>query len=232
MFERYTEPARRAIFFARYEASQHGAAAIGPIHLLLGLLRESGTTFTLAGNEVSVDTIIEDCRKALPSLGEKTSTSVDMPLTEECKRALAEAAVQAELQGSRNVTPQHLTLGLLEASQDVAAILHKHGLTAKNLGAVPHPLPQTRPTPRPRTLLEFVCQGERIASTSINFFNPLPRAGDEVVFTREAKAETYKIVSVRHYFEGPPLSQPLAQCWLVKVVFETEHIASQPEKDA
>src|SRR5258708_2578654 len=40
MFERYTEKARRVIFFARYEASQFGAQAIEAEHILLGLLRE------------------------------------------------------------------------------------------------------------------------------------------------------------------------------------------------
>src|ERR1700691_5899229 len=40
MFERYTEKARRVIFFARYEASQFGSPYIGTEHLLLGLLRE------------------------------------------------------------------------------------------------------------------------------------------------------------------------------------------------
>ena len=42
MFERYTERARRVLFFARYEASQLGTAAIGSEHLLLGLLRDGG----------------------------------------------------------------------------------------------------------------------------------------------------------------------------------------------
>ena len=41
MFERYTEAARRALFFARYEASQLGSISIEPEHLLLGLLREA-----------------------------------------------------------------------------------------------------------------------------------------------------------------------------------------------
>jgi ATP-dependent Clp protease ATP-binding subunit ClpC len=41
MFERYTEKARRVIFFSRYEASQYGAQAIDTEHLLLGLLREN-----------------------------------------------------------------------------------------------------------------------------------------------------------------------------------------------
>src|SRR5436190_307661 len=40
MFERYTEKARRVIFFARYEASQFGSPYIDTEHLLLGLLRE------------------------------------------------------------------------------------------------------------------------------------------------------------------------------------------------
>lgn len=40
MFERYTEKARRAIFFSRYESSQYGSPYIETEHLLLGLLRE------------------------------------------------------------------------------------------------------------------------------------------------------------------------------------------------
>jgi ATP-dependent Clp protease ATP-binding subunit ClpC len=40
MFERYTEKARRVIFFGRYEASQYGSPVIDTEHLLLGLLRE------------------------------------------------------------------------------------------------------------------------------------------------------------------------------------------------
>jgi ATP-dependent Clp protease ATP-binding subunit ClpC len=40
MFERYTEKARRTIFFARYEASQFGSPYTETEHVLLGLLRE------------------------------------------------------------------------------------------------------------------------------------------------------------------------------------------------
>ena len=40
MFERYTERARRVLFFARYEASQLGSISIETEHLLLGLVRE------------------------------------------------------------------------------------------------------------------------------------------------------------------------------------------------
>jgi ATP-dependent Clp protease ATP-binding subunit ClpC len=40
VFERYTEKARRAIFFARYEASQYRRLQIESEYLLLGILRE------------------------------------------------------------------------------------------------------------------------------------------------------------------------------------------------
>ena len=50
MFERYTERARRVIFFARYEASQLGSRTIETEHLLLGLIRENnGLTGQLLG---------------------------------------------------------------------------------------------------------------------------------------------------------------------------------------
>ena len=40
MFEKYNEKARRAQFFARYEASKLGSKVIESEHLLLGILRE------------------------------------------------------------------------------------------------------------------------------------------------------------------------------------------------
>lgn len=224
MFERYDEAARRSIFFARYEASQNGATAIASLHLLLGLLRESGALFTLSGNAISVDNITEDCRRALPTLGEKTPTSVDMPLTEECKNALADATTKADLEASRQITPKHLALGLITVSKDVAAILGKHGITAKSLGGTQHSAPEKAAAVSSQAaFLEFICQGERIASARINFTSAPPRVGDEVAFTQETSADVYKVLSVRHCFEGPPLNDS-SRCWLVKVVIEVERI--------
>ena len=42
MFERFTEKARRVIFFSRYEASRFGSHFIETEHILLGILRENG----------------------------------------------------------------------------------------------------------------------------------------------------------------------------------------------
>jgi hypothetical protein len=58
MFERYTEKARRAGFFARYEASQVGSPYIETEHLLLGLLRENkALTDRFLRSDASVESI-------------------------------------------------------------------------------------------------------------------------------------------------------------------------------
>ena len=44
MFEKYNEKARRALFFARYEASKLGSRVIESEHILLGILREGEET--------------------------------------------------------------------------------------------------------------------------------------------------------------------------------------------
>jgi len=89
MFERYTEKARRVIFFARYEASQFGAPAIEPEHLLLGLMREDKT---LAGRFFPRAQItIESIRREIEGrtiLRERIPTSVELPLAPETKRVL------------------------------------------------------------------------------------------------------------------------------------------------
>jgi len=75
--ERYTEKARRVIFFARYEASQFGSPYIETEHLLLGLLREDkALTNRFLRQHSSVDSI----RKQIEAHTRfaKVSTSVDL----------------------------------------------------------------------------------------------------------------------------------------------------------
>src|ERR1039458_5889804 len=87
MFERYTEKARRVIFFARYEASQFGSPYIETEHLLLGLLREDKA---LANRFLRSHAAVESIRKQIEghtTIREKVSTSVDLPRSHECKRA-------------------------------------------------------------------------------------------------------------------------------------------------
>jgi ATP-dependent Clp protease ATP-binding subunit ClpC len=86
MFERFTERARRAIVFARYEASHYGNPVIGTEHLLLGVLREDrGLLSSLPGRFDAVSDIRTEIESGL-TRGERISTSVEMPLSEESKK--------------------------------------------------------------------------------------------------------------------------------------------------
>ena len=129
MFERYTEKARRVIFFARYEASQFGSPYIETEHLLLGLLREDKA---LTNRFLRSHASVESIRKQIEghtTIREKVSTSVDLPLSNECKRVLAYAAEEAERLSHRHIGTEHLLLGLLREEKCFAAeILHERGL--------------------------------------------------------------------------------------------------------
>src|SRR5215467_8184201 len=123
MFERYTEKARRVIFFARYEASQFASPFIESEHMLLGLVREDkvlahrflrGTDFESMRNQIEARS---------PAKGKPTPTSVDLPLSNECKRALAFAAEEAERLAHKHIGTEHLLLGLLREEQSFAAEL-------------------------------------------------------------------------------------------------------------
>jgi hypothetical protein len=130
MFERYTEQARRVIFFARYEASQYGSPCIETEHILLGILRERCVP------QLPPDTM-EPIRKQIDARTPKrrsVSTSVDLRLSNACKRVLAYAAEEAERLAHRWIGGQHVLLGLLHEENCVATeILHQYGLELGHL---------------------------------------------------------------------------------------------------
>src|SRR3982750_1916476 len=137
MFERYTEKARRVIFFARYEASQFGAPAIEPEHLLLGLMREdktlTGRFFPRA--QVSIESIRKEI-EGRTLLREKISTSVELPLAPETKHVLAYAHEESDRLQHRHIGTEHLLLGLLREERSMAAeILFGMGITLDEVRA-------------------------------------------------------------------------------------------------
>lgn len=122
MFERYTEPARRIIFFARYEASQFGSPYIETEHMLLGIMREDKALTHRFLKRTSVETIRQKIERAT-TIREKISTSVDLPVSNECKRVLAYAAEEAERLSNKHIGSEHLMLGLLREEKSFAAQL-------------------------------------------------------------------------------------------------------------
>jgi len=158
MFERYTEKARRVIFFARYEASQFDSPRIETEHLLLGLLREDKA---LTNRFLRGQGEVEAIRKQVEdhtTVREKVSTSVDLPLSEEGKRALSHAAEEAERLSHKHIGTEHLLLGLLREEMSFAArILNEHGI---HLSAVREELSRAMEEQQPIAPKAFVLLSE------------------------------------------------------------------------
>jgi ATP-dependent Clp protease ATP-binding subunit ClpC len=130
MFERYTERARRVIFFARYEASQLGSNSIETEHLLLGLIREGKglTSRIFSKSHLSMETIRKEI-EGRAVYRDKVSTSVDIPLSMESKRVLSYASEEAERMLHNYIGTEHILLGLMREEKSVAAgILGEKGM--------------------------------------------------------------------------------------------------------
>ena len=130
MFERYTERARRVLFFARYEATQLGSTSIETEHLLLGLIREGKglTSRIFARSHLSLDSIRKEI-EGRTVFREKVSTSVEIPFSAETKRVLQFAAEEADRLLHTYIGTEHLLLGILREERSVAAsILYEKGM--------------------------------------------------------------------------------------------------------
>lgn len=135
MFERYTEEARRVIFFARYEASNYGSQYIESEHLLLGFVRERREILKKwFPGQRNIEAHIRDEINRRVSRSERISTSVEIPLTMECRKILQLAAEAADRLGQRQVQPEHVVIAILQVESCLAAqILTARGLKASGV---------------------------------------------------------------------------------------------------
>lgn len=135
MFERYTEKARRVIFYSHVEASNLGDPEIQAIHLLLGLLREGKAFFSkLQLPEGKLEALREACVKQ--SLGGKpVATSVDMALDVEAKSILQRATEEADIRKHEYIDVGHLLLGSLYVPSKVKDIFREHGISYVKVSA-------------------------------------------------------------------------------------------------
>ena len=130
MFEKYNEKARRALFFARYEASKLGSRVIESEHILLGILREGEESVgeLLQRFKVRAD----DLRREIEGervFVERISSTAELPLSEESKKILAYSSHEAESMLHATVGSEHLLIGILRVEHCVAMrLLERHGL--------------------------------------------------------------------------------------------------------
>jgi len=123
MFERYTERARRTIFFARYEASQYGSSVIASEHILLGLLREDRAITRQFIGPIQLGTEIRTEIESIIKRGKPFATSVEVPLSDESKKILNLAGEEADRLGHRHIGTEHILLAILRLPDSLAGKL-------------------------------------------------------------------------------------------------------------
>ena len=135
MFERFTDEARRALFFARFEVSELGGPAIDAEHLLLGILRADGgpapRLLAAAGFSYS------EARAAIQAhqgTRERLSTSFEIPFSDDAKRVLERAREEADRLDHPHIGNEHMLLGILrEESSFAASLLRSRGLNLESV---------------------------------------------------------------------------------------------------
>src|SRR6476620_9920326 len=128
MFERFTEKARRTVFFARYEANQLGSQEITSEHLLLGLLRDDKAVLRHLLLKIDYESVRSDVVTRVQPGGPILSLNVDLPLSDDAKLVLKFAMEEADRLNMRHIGTEHLLLGMLcDAEFPSAKILVRFG---------------------------------------------------------------------------------------------------------
>jgi ATP-dependent Clp protease ATP-binding subunit ClpA len=121
MFERYTESARRAIFFARAEALARQASEIGTQDILLGLTyrhyEEASPFAMLHARRDELRTLM-----GAQPMG-KMPEAKNIPLARDSKISLAYAAQEVNADKQFSLEPHHLLRGIVRTGDSTALAL-------------------------------------------------------------------------------------------------------------
>src|SRR5438105_9538855 len=121
MWQRFTERARRVVFFAQEEAARLGENYVGTEHLLLGLVRENDSVAARILDRLGVplSRIRSDIERQVTrghgNLGQ------DMQLTPRAKRVIDLAYEEARQLNNNYIGTEHLLLGLIREGDGLAA---------------------------------------------------------------------------------------------------------------
>lgn len=128
MRERFSEKARRALMFARYEAQQLGDRSIAGEHLLLALLREPEIDALASTRHVNLAAVRDEIARG--NRRPAHSEPDDEGLGEEARRILQLAGEEADASAERLVDARHILFAILRDGRSLAAsILTAQGIT-------------------------------------------------------------------------------------------------------
>jgi ATP-dependent Clp protease ATP-binding subunit ClpC len=137
LFVRFTEKARRMVFFARYWAGKLGSATIEPDHVVRGLLQEEADFIRrVLGNALPSEGILAGVDQG-GGVMEVISGTHPTLLSAQTRRILHLAAEEADRLGHTDISIGHFWLALLAGGNSRAMlilidILKENGLSISN----------------------------------------------------------------------------------------------------
>src|SRR5438309_6789691 len=126
MWQRFTERARRVVFFAQEEAARLGENYVGTEHLLLGLVRENDSVAARILDRLGVPLgrIRSDIERRVTrghgNLGQAGTRAAGGQLTPRAKRVIDLASEEARQLNNNHIGTEHLLLGLLREGDGLA----------------------------------------------------------------------------------------------------------------
>jgi ATP-dependent Clp protease ATP-binding subunit ClpC len=129
MWQRFTERARKVVFYAQEEAQKFGEGYVSTEHLLLGLVREpdSVAARVLEKIGISLSRIRSEVERQLPRGDHKPVQ--EMTLTPRAKRVIDLAYDEARTLNNNYIGTEHLLLGLIREGDGLAGrVLSKLGV--------------------------------------------------------------------------------------------------------
>ncbi len=130
MLEKYSDKARRILFFARNKAAQFSNPYIDTVHILHGILMEEDAYMSRLFRQLNLDTI--QMRRSIDSLCLKLGRSThsgDMPMTDAATKLLQMAVREAFTLGEEKVEVHHIFLAMLSQHTSTAVTaLRESGL--------------------------------------------------------------------------------------------------------
>ncbi len=129
MWQRFTERARKVIFYAQEEAQRLGESQVSTEHLLLGLVRESDSVAARILDRMGVS--LQRIRNEIERYATRSEARLgaEMQLSPRAKRVIDLAYDEARQLNNNYIGTEHLLLGLIREGEGLAArVLHKLGV--------------------------------------------------------------------------------------------------------
>ena len=131
MWQRFTEKARKVVFYSQEEAQKFGEGYVSTEHLLLGILREpvsSTAGHVLEALNIDCAQLEKAVRNQLPRGDARPNQ--DMNLTPRAKRVIDLAYDEARNLNNNYIGTEHLLLGLTKEGDGLAGrVLSSFGAT-------------------------------------------------------------------------------------------------------